>query len=477
MSADRLRNVYKRRGAFRGSLFKLFLSAFATVWAGLFVPAIGTGDIGGPSQRPNILFILSDNFRWDCMGFMGHPFIKTPGLDKLAGEGIVFENAFNTTSLCSPSRASILTGTYAHTHRVLNNHTPWTGQKPTFLEYLKKAGYDTAFIGKWHMPGEGLPDMPYLDLFVSYTYREGQGRYFNCPLIVNGSPEPSEKAYITEEMTRRAIEFIEQRSSGAEGARRPFCIYLSHRTAHPPCHAPEGITGMYDEEKVSLPKGVDSWLSRTNGNVFQGIMMGSYEDQYRKYCEVITAMDRDIRVLVDRVDELGLRDNTIIVYAGDNGMMWGEHRRHGIKYPNEESIRLALIVRCPWLVRDPGGRRSQMVLNIDFAPTFLDVAGVAVPKGMEGQSLVPILEDRDAPGRRAWLLEYWKYFPENFPSYVGVRTDTHKYIEYEKTLEPELFDLTADPQERHNLLGTPAGEKILPTLKAMLEALKSGKQM
>jgi len=324
--ANRPQGVRKGTVAFRGSLPRSLITAFVAVWVGLFIPAIGTGEDGGLSERPNILFILSDNFRWDCMGFMNHPFIKTPGLDRLAEEGIVFENAFNTTSLCSPSRASILTGTYAHTHGVLNNHTPWTGQKPTFLEYLSKAGYDTAFIGKWHMPGKGLPDMPYLDLFVSYTYREGQGSYFNCPLIVNGRPEPSEKAYITEEMTRRAIEFIEQRSSGPEGTRRPFCIYLSHRTAHPPFHAPEGIAGMYAQEKVSLPKGVDSWFSRTNGNVFQGIMMGSYEDQYRKYCEVITAMDRDILVLMDRVDELGLRDNTIIVYAGDNGMMWGEHR-------------------------------------------------------------------------------------------------------------------------------------------------------
>jgi arylsulfatase A-like enzyme len=234
---------------------------------------------------------------------------------------------------------------------------------------------------------------------------------------------------------------------------------------------------MYDEEEVTLPKGVDSWFSRTNGNVFQGIMMGSYENQYRRYCEVITAMDRDIQVLADRVDELGLRDNTIIVYAGDNGMMWGEHRRHGIKYPNEESIRLALIVRCPWLVRDPGQRRSQMVLNVDFAPTFLDIGGVAVPEEMEGQSLLPILEDRDARGRQAWLLEYWKYFPENFPSYVGVRTETHKYIEYEKTFEPDLFDLTADPGESRNLYGTPAGEKIFHELKGVLEALKSGRRM
>jgi N-acetylglucosamine-6-sulfatase len=477
MLGEWLQNAWHGPAASKRGLFRISATVLLLVLTGLPATVHGTVETGRVDDRPNILFILSDNFRWDCMGFMGHPFIKTPGLDRLAAEGIVFENAFNTTSLCSPSRASILTGTYAHTHGVLNNHTPWTGQKPTFLEYLSNAGYDTAFVGKWHMPGEGLPEMPYLDLFVSYTYREGQGSYFHCPLIVNGKPEPSEKAYITEEMTRRAIAFMEERSSGTEGGRRPFCIYLSHRTAHPPFHAPEGIAGMYDREAINLPKGVDSWFSRTNGNVFQGIMMGSYKDQYRKYCEVITAMDHDIRVLVDRVDELGLRKNTLIVYAGDNGMMWGEHRRHGIKYPNEECIRLALIVRCPWLVGDPGQRRSQMVLNVDFAPTFLHAGGVTVPGEMEGESFLPILADRGVAGRRAWLLEYWKYFPENFPSYVGVRTETHKYIEYEKTLEPELFDLAADPGESSNLYGTPAGDEILPRLRGMLEALKGGKRM
>jgi N-acetylglucosamine-6-sulfatase len=453
------------------------IAVFATGWAGSRGSNLVAAETKSQKERPNIVFILSDNFRWDCMGFMNHPFIQTPALDRLSREGIVFSNAFNTTSLCSPSRASILTGTYAHTHGVLNNHTPWTGQKPTFLEHLKNAGYDTAFIGKWHMPGKGLPDMPYLDLFVSYTYREGQGAYFNCPLVVNGKPEPSKEAYITGEMTRRAIEFMEERVSNPGSAERPFCVYLSHRTAHPPCHAPKDIVGMYDDKEVSLPKGIDAWFSRTNGNVFQGIMMGSYENQYRKYCEVITAMDRDIVRLLDRMNELGLAENTIVIYAGDNGMMWGEHRLHGIKYPYEECIRLALIVRCPWIVQDPGKRRTQMVLNLDFAPTLLEVAGVSVPSELEGESFVPILKDEDRPGRKGWLLEYWKYYPENLPSYVGVRTDTHKYIEYEKTLEPELFDLTDDPGEESNLYGTPEGEEILPALRGTLEDLKAGKRL
>jgi len=242
---QRLEHAIHRTGPVRRRAKRfLLLLATAAACTGTVLPRPVGGATRELAERPNVVFILADNLRWDCTGYMHHPFVKTPGLDRLAEEGIVFENTFNTTSLCSPSRASILTGTYAHTHGVLNNHTPWTGQRPTFFEYLKKAGYDTAFIGKWHMPGKGLPEMPYLDLFVSYTYREGQGSYFNCPLIVNGRPEASRKAYITEEVTRRAIEFIESRSSEEGQKRRPFFVYLSHRTAHPRFQAPEGIAGM-----------------------------------------------------------------------------------------------------------------------------------------------------------------------------------------------------------------------------------------
>jgi N-acetylglucosamine-6-sulfatase len=442
----------------------------AAGFMGLPHPAYGSAVPGTSSEKPNIVFILSDNIQHDDFGYMNHPFIKTPGLDKLAAEGVVFENAFNTTSLCSPSRASILTGFYPHNHGVKNNHTPWTGQKTTFLEYLKKAGYDTAFIGKWHMPGEGLPNIPYLDLFVSYTYREGQGSYFNCPLVVNGTETQPRKEYLTEELTDRAIEFIEA-TVEADGARRPFCLYLSHRAAHPPFVPPEDIRGMYADEKVELPKEVDSWFSKTNGNVFQGVMMGSYENQYRRYCEVITAMDRQIRRFVDKIDALGLNDNTIVMFAADNGMRWGEHRCHGIRQPYEEALRVPFIVRCPWLVKEPGRRRHQMVLNIDIAPALLDIAGVPIPADMNGESFIPFLIDGDAPGRKAWLIEFWKYYPENTPSYVGVRTEAHKYIEYEKTLRPQLFDLAADPREQHNLVGTPEGDKLIPELKSMLETL------
>lgn len=455
----------------RRDAVRLIGAAAAAGFVGLPGAALGNALPKAEGEKPNIIFILMDNIQHDDFGFMNHPFIKTPGLDRLAGEGVVFENAFNTTSLCSPSRASILTGTYAHNHGVRNNHTQWTGQKTTFLELMKKAGYGTAFVGKWHMPGEGLPVMPYLDLFVSYTYREGQGSYFDCPLIVNGEEAPPRKRDLTEELTDRAIEFIED-SAGPDGSGSPFCLYLSHRAAHPPFVPPDDIKGLYAEEEVELPGEVDSWFSKTNGNVFQGVMMGSYEDQYRKYCEVITAMDRQVQRLMKKIDELGLDKNTIVICAADNGMMWGEHRCHGIRRPYEESIRLPFIVRSPWLVGDPGTPREQMILTIDIAPSILDVAGVPVPDDMDGRSFAPFLIDKDAPGREAWLLEFWKYYPENTPSYVGVRTQTHKYIEYEKTLKPELFDLVADPKEQNNLFGTPEGDKLAPELKTMLEALR-----
>lgn len=430
------------------------------------------GNVSAPLQQPNILFVLGDNHNAATMGCAGHPFIQTPGMDRLAREGVLFQKTFNTTSLCSPSRASILTGAYASRHGVKNNHTPWTGNMKTFLEHLSRNGYATAFIGKWHMPGKGLPEMPFLDRFISYTYREGQGAYFNCPMVVDGREVPSRKPYITTEVTDYAIEFIRSMVTKPPSEQKPFCIYLSHRPGHPPFQAPHGISGMYDQEDVSamLPDNVDPhWYGKTKGNVFQGVMMGSYHDKYRKYCETLTAMDNDIVRVLDAIDEMNLAQNTLVIYMGDNGMQWGTHDCHGIREPYEDSARLPLIVRAPWLIPDPGGVRNQMVLNIDLAPTLLHLAGVSIPSQMDGQSLLPILQNPQAPGREAFLMEFWRYFPENTPAYVGIRTNRYKYIEFERGRGPWLFDLEKDPLEINNLYGSPAGKLLLPRLKTLLK--------
>jgi len=442
----------------RREALKILTAAAAAGMMDLSIPGPGWTAPARLTERPNILFILGDNHNAGTMGCAGHPFIKTPGMDRLAREGVLFDYTFNTTSLCSPSRASILTGAYAHRHGVKNNHTPWTGRMITFLEILSRNGYDTAFIGKWHMPGKGLPPMPFLDLYVSYTYREGQGSYFNCPMIVNGREVPSRKPYITEEVTDYAVEFMRANLRKPRAQRKPFCIYLSHRPGHPPYQAPQGIAGMYDRADVRkvLPGSVDLWwYGKTKGNVFQGVMMGSYYNKYRKYCETLTAMDWDIVRLLDQMDEMGLRDNTLVIYLGDNGMQWGTHDCHGIREPYEDSARLPLIVRAPWLIPDPGSRRRQMALNIDMAPTLLDMAGVAIPGHMDGASLIPVLKNPKIRGREAFLLEFWRYFPENTPSYTGVRTNRYKYIEFERGRNPWLFDLQDRSRRKKTTCTTP----------------------
>jgi len=448
------------------SLIKTILILVAVV--GLMELFAPTGWAAADDRKPNIIFILTDDHRWDAMSKLGHPVVETPRLDRLSDEGVHFTNAFVTTSLCSPSRASFLTGTHARTHGVKNNLTPWSDQNVTFLELLKKAGYTTAFIGKWHMPGS-LPKLRGLDQFITFTVQAGQGRYFDCPLVVDGRFTPSRKPYITEELTDYALAFITQNKN------RAFCLYLSHKAVHHQFLPPPEIRGRYRGKDLHLPPESDAWISFNLDHIYCGLL-GPLAWNYRKYLETLHATDREIGRVLDRVDELGLRDNTIVVYVGDNGFFWGEHRLMDKRWAYEESIRVPLIVRAPGLIRDPGRMAPQMALNIDLAPTLLDMAGVAVPAHMEGVSLVPILRDSRQPGRRAWLYEYFKDFPYRIPNIMAVRTQHYKYIEYGNRRPPELFDLARDPREMSNLMGTTRGRDLLPGLQAMLEKLKKGQR-
>lgn len=420
--------------------------------------------------RPNIIFILSDDHRWDALSSKGHPFVKTPSLDRLAREGIRFDNAFVTTSLCSPSRASFLTGQYAHTHGVKNNLTPWKSSNITFLELLKKSGYDTAFIGKWHMPGK-LPELRGVDRFITFTVQGGQGRYFNCPLIIDGKEVPSRKPYITEDLTDHALEFISKKR------KNPFCLYLSHKAVHHQFKPHPEHEGIYDDVPLKLPRESDSWVGWTRGSVYYGVVLGPMEKFYRDYCESIVSLDQQIGRVMKRVEELGIADDTVIIYAGDNGYFWGEHHLIDKRWSYEESIRVPFIIRYPRMVSRPGKVANQMVLNIDVAPTILDIAGIPLPENMEGRTITPILRDNRAPWREAWLYEYFKDFPYQVPEMKAVRTERFKYIEYSGRKAAELFDLISDPREKKNLINTPEGRMILPQLKAMLKDLKEGKQL
>jgi len=437
--------------------------------AGFMFPLLGEKLFARPKQ-PNIIFILSDDHRWDALGSMGHPFVQTPNLDRLAKEGVRFSNAFVTTSLCSPSRASFLTGQYAHTHGVQNNLTPWQNSNVTFLELVKKRGYDTAFIGKWHMPGK-LPELRGVDRFITFTAQGGQGQYYNCPLIIDGEEVPSRKPYITEELTDHALEFIEKKREN------PFCLYLSHKAVHHQFLPPPELDGMYDDVPLNLPEESDSWVGWAKGAVFAGVFAGPMQKFYRDYCECITALDRQIGRVMKKLDELGIANDTVIVYAGDNGYFWGEHRLIDKRWAYEESIRIPFIVRYPRMIARPGQPVDGMVLNIDLAPTVLSIAGIPVPENMEGRSIVPLLKNPDARWRKAWLYEYFKDFPYQAPQMKAVRTSQYKYIEYEGSKGAELFDIIADPREKKNLVKLPRGREILPEMKRLLKELKAGKEI
>jgi arylsulfatase A-like enzyme len=439
------------------------VKGIGAVWAGslagigLFNPDRA---FSSPAKLPNIIFILADDHRWDHMGCMGHPFLQTPAMDRLAAEGILFENAFVTTSLCSPSRASFLTGTYPHTHGVKNNITPWVGSNVTFLETMKARGYDTAFIGKWHMPG-AIPTISAIDQFITFTAQGGQGQYFNCPLIVNGKPQPSRKAYITEELTDRAIEFIDSR------AQNPFCLYLSHKAVHHQFLPPPDLAGIYDDVDLKLPKEFDPWITGTRGNLLYGVV-GPLPMHYRNYCAALTALDREIGRLLKRLDELSIADNTIIVYAGDNGYFWGEHNLVDKRWAYEESIRIPFIVRWPSLIPDPGRRAKQMLLNVDLAPTLSDLTGSPKSDRFEGESFLPVLKSATTPGRDAWFYEYFGDYPYRVPPQYAVRTRTHKYIEFTTARRPELYDLAHDPKERKNLYAAAEDRQIQKELRNQL---------
>lgn len=417
------------------------------------------------TARPNIVFVLTDDHRWDHMGCAGHPFLKTPHMDQLASEGVLFENAFVTTSLCSPSRASFLTGQYAHTHGVKNNLTPWRNENITFLEPLHDAGYDTAFIGKWHMPGR-LPHLRGVDEFVTFTVQGGQGRYYDCPLIVNGRETKPNKPYITEELTDRAIAFA------AQHRRNPFCLYLSLKAAHHDWRPPKDLTGLYTDEKLPLADEADTWVTMTNGGIWAGTA-GPLQYHYRNYCRVLTSVDRQVGRLLNSLDKQGVTDETVVIYAGDNGYFWGEHRLIDKRWAYEESIRVPFIVRAPNIISDPGRRAGQMVLNIDLAPTLLEVAGLKPGPAMAGRSILPILKNPQTPGRDAWLYEYFVDFPYNVPGIHAVHTRDHIYIEYQGRRPPELYDLKTDPKQTQNLVGG-VDERELARFQQMLATLKQG---
>lgn len=436
------------------------------------------------TQPMNIVYILSDDHRYDVMGFLGHPWIETPAMDAMARDGVYFENAMVTTSLCSPSRASILTGLYVHNHNVMDNNVLTPPGTVFFPQYLQKAGYLTAFFGKWHMGGQSDQPRPGFDRWVSFR---GQGRYYpdqgakNWTLNVDGKALP-QKGYITDELTDYTIDWL---NTTAKKSGKPFFVYLSHKGVHGMFYPAKRHAGRYAGKQMPIPKtmantpenyqGKPMWV-KNQRNSWHGVDFAYHQDtnineHYRLYCEALLSVDESIGRVRKWLTDNGLAENTLVMYMGDNGFQWGEHGLIDKRTAYEASIRVPLLGVCPkqW---KPGTVVKQVVANIDIGPTCLAAAGLQTPDYMDGRSFLDLAAGKmDASKWRKNILYeyYWEYnFPQT-PTTFALRTPRYKFIQYHGVWDiDELYDLQQDPLEEHNLIFEQAHQAVIRKMRADL---------
>lgn len=461
----------------------VFLSACVIAASGAFASESDSG-----SRRPNFIHIMVDDMAADAMGFCGRfPTIETPNLDHLAESGIVFNQFFVTTSLCSPSRASILTGRFGHGTGVPDNsvYRDPNPAHPTYPALLQEAGYVTAHIGKWH---QGRGDQPRPGFTHWYGF-DGQGVYFD-PVMNRDGVREEVSGYITDILTDDAVAFIEANRD------RPFALNLWHKAAHGPFQpAPRHEGNIKHQDFPKHPTwdhdlhGKANWLRR--GRAYGGVHLKTWlesegkpipeaisskpfnetnTEKFRKHLEAIFAVDDSVGRIMQTLEHCGLLDNTVVVFTADNGFFLGEFSRGDKRLPDEASIRVPMILHYPPLKRE-GEKVDAIGLNIDFAPTFLQWAGVEVPSSMHGISLVPLLRGEEEKVRDRFLYEYFQeeYAP-GIPTMLAVRDSRWKYIQYpyDASEKDELYDLKNDPMELHSLADDSRYSEKVKEMKAAL---------
>jgi N-acetylglucosamine-6-sulfatase len=432
------------------------------------------------AAKPNILVILVDDLRYDEFGAGGHPYMKTPNIDRIAHEGALFERAFHTTPICSPNRASILTGQYASRHGIIDNvaRDLASHRIPNYHVELQRLGYETAHLGKWHMGNSGMP-RPGYDYWVAY---DGHGR-LNDPKLNEHGKYVQRQGYVTDIMNEMAVEFVTRRHT------KPWSLWFAHKAVHPDAEqAADGTFKMdgyvtaerhkdlyrgcvFPKKPNMLPaedvlKHKPAWAEavelrkKPESRVLLAAIHSGEQEEIRLRAAMMAAVDEGVGMLFDALESTGQLDNTFILFLGDNGYFFGEHcigpeRR----FAYEEGIRSPFIARHPKRIR-AGTRIEKLVLCQDIAPTVLELAGGRPGKHIQGRSLLPLLgtNKRNAAWRKSILIEYWA---ENaYPWLVGmtykaVRTDRYKYIHWVNRSRngelDELYDLERDPYEIVNL--------------------------
>ena len=442
--------------------------------------------------QPNIILVLSDDHRYDFMGFMKESpeFLETPNMDRIAQQGAHLVNAFVSTSLCSPSRASILTGQYMHHHRIVDNQRPAPKGTVFFPQYLQKAGYQTAFVGKWHMGHEHDSPRPGFDHWVSF---KGQGTYFDPTLNINNKRQKFQ-GYTTDILTDQALAWLK----GGRDSRQPFFLYLSFKAVHYPFQPGKRHQGCYAEAQVRRPETMANternyqtqphWVRERRYSIhgvdhmetgqYDNDPVPSFDSLYRQYCETVHGLDENLGRVLKYLDETGLSKLTLVLYVGDNGFALGEHGFYDKRDAFEESIRVPMLAYAPGTIK-PGTKVTQMVQNIDIAPTLLDAAGVRMPKAanMDGRSFLPLLHGKSIRWRDHILYEYyWEWnFPAT-PTVFAIRTERYKYIFYHGLWDHDgFYDLQTDPHELHNLINVPAYRERMEAMKKQLfDELEAG---
>ena len=483
---------------------------------------IGLVSNGSAEERTNILFIFTDDHAAHAMSCYGSQINQTPHLDRIAAEGMLFRNCFCTNSICGPSRAVIQTGKYSHKNGFHVNGDKFDGTQQTFPKLLQAAGYETAVIGKWHL-GEHMPPQgySYSDVLV------GQGPYYNPPMLqdVDGTGNQTRikrTGYTTDIITDLALEWLK---SGRDES-KPFMLMYQHKAPHREWAPGPDHLALYDDVEIPEPDNLfDDYATRGRAareqdmtivntmtprdlkltpprylnadqlavwNAAYGpknrafeeaglegddLVRWKYQRYIKDYLRCIASVDDNVGRVLDYLDESGLADNTVVIYTSDQGFYLGDHGWFDKRFMYEESYRMPLLVRWPG-VTEPGSVNSDLVSNVDFAETFLGIAGVEIPGDMQGASLVPLLKgETPDEWRKSHYYQYYEFFNNRRAAHMvrrhyGVRTARYKLIHFYNIDEWELYDLENDPREMRNLYGEAQYASVIDELKSEVARLQ-----
>lgn len=451
------------------------------------------------SKRPNILFMMSDDHASHAISAYGSRINETPNIDRLAREGMRFDHCFCTNSICSPSRASILTGTYSHINGVKTLGDDLDGRQVTFPKLLQAAGYQTAIIGKWHLGHGGIHDPTGFDY---WSVLPDQGEYHDPEFIEMGTLKRY-NGYVTDIITDKSLDWIQRRDPD-----RPFLLMCHHKAPHRHWEPDEKHMHLYEDIDIPEPETFyDDYATRSQAAVQAKMRMEDLNDldtkgpppeglspeevkkwKYQRYIKdylrCIASIDDNVGRLLDYLDESGLAEDTIVIYTSDQGFFLGDHGWFDKRFMYEESLRMPFLIRYPKEIA-PGSVCKDMILNVDFAPTFLDYAGLPIHERMQGKSFRPLLNGVTPEGwRTAMYYRYWMHLDSIHEVYAhyGIRTHRYKLIYYyaqalgtthskdeNRPPEWECFDLERDPYELNNVYNNPDYAETISQLKEQLE--------